>query len=99
MYCTYSNAEYYRHNEDIDPVSASAEFELEKRVDRMDVFPVEIEKGVYPHQIPQKTNKRNPVRNHVSSSLSFHFDFKYMFPYFSLLYGSTAFPRLMLILG
>ena len=47
MYPTYSPSEYDRRNEEIDPFSASAEYELEKRIEKMEVFSAEIERGKY----------------------------------------------------
>jgi hypothetical protein len=45
MYRTYSADEYDRRNEFVNPLAAQAEYELEKRVDLLDQFKVELDKS------------------------------------------------------
>nr|XP_005299908.1 neurabin-1 isoform X9 [Chrysemys picta bellii] len=44
VFNTYSNEDYDRRNDEVDPVAASAEYELEKRVEKLELLPVELEK-------------------------------------------------------
>ena len=45
QFSTYSHDDYDRRNDAVDPVAASAEYELEKRVERLETIPVELVKG------------------------------------------------------
>lgn len=72
VFATYPNEDYDRRNEDVDPMAASAEYELEKRVERLDLFPVELEKGPKTSHLPPQNSSSPPRSDACTNILPFH---------------------------
>lgn len=47
VFATYAADDYDRRNDSVNPIAASAEYELEKRIEKMDLFTTEINKGLF----------------------------------------------------
>lgn len=58
MFDAHSVEDYDRKNDAIDPLAASAEYELEKRVEKMDLFEVEFDKGEYAFALSLESQRK-----------------------------------------